>query len=292
MIGTEAVAPFTRLVDKSLVAVTTEEPAARYRLSESIRAYAADKLAATGATSETQRLHRDAFLAKAVIWLDGGRWGSQEFTRCLNDDYANFMIALEWSWANGDRDAAMSLSAALSSHWYLTGHPEACEWMERTAGVPASSPAMLGPTAICRAGLAFLLRNFNAGEEGREASLIAEALALADAGTHPFARILVRIRAADIAVATGHHDVAREHLRQIHESSESGRYPIGEAACGLYWAWMALSTGDFDRAAEALESPLRIMRAASDNYLVPHVLGCAAIVRAHSGDPSATQLGS
>jgi predicted ATPase/DNA-binding SARP family transcriptional activator len=292
VIGADAVSPFTRLVDKSLVAVTTEEPVVRYQLSESVRAYAADKLAATRRTIETQRLHRDAFLHKAVVWLDGERWGSGELMRCLNDDYANYMAALEWSWANGDQDAAIGLSAALSSHWYLTGHPEACEWMERAACVPASSPAMLGPAAICRAGLAFISRNFNVGKEGREASLIDEALSLADGGIHPFAKMLVRLWAVDIAVATGHLDIAREHLRQVHELSGSGRYPLAEAACGLYWFWMALSTGDFDRAAEALEAPLRILHIANDNYGVPHVLACAALVRAHNGDPSATQLGA
>ena len=292
VIGAEAVAPFTRLVDKSLVAMTTEEPVVRYQLSESVRAYAADKLAAHRGTTEAQRLHRDAFLAKAVVWVDGERYGSEEHMRCLNDDYANFMAALDWSWANGDHDAAMNLSAALSTYWYMTGHPEACEWMERAAGVPVSSPAMSGTAAICRSGLAFLLRNFNVGEEDREESLIAEALAMTEAGTHPFASIWVRLRAADRALVTGHPDVAREHLRQVHESSRSGRYPVGEAGCGLIWAWMALSTGDFDRAAEALEPPLRIARAATDNYIVPHVLGCAALVRAHSGDPSATLLGA
>jgi hypothetical protein len=136
------------------------------------------------------------------------------------------------------------------------------------------------------------LRNFNAGGEGRQASLISEALALADAGTHPFAKVLVRLWAADIAVATGHLDVARDHLCQIYECSRSGRFLFGEAACGLYWAWMALSTGDFDQAAEAVEAPLRIMRAAPNNYLVPHVLGCAAVVRARRGDPSAPELGA
>ena len=61
--GADAVAPFTRLVDKSLVGTTGAEPGLRYHLSESVRAYAADKLAATGEMVGAQRGHRDAFLA-------------------------------------------------------------------------------------------------------------------------------------------------------------------------------------------------------------------------------------
>jgi predicted ATPase/DNA-binding SARP family transcriptional activator len=292
VVGADAVAPFTRLVDKSLVGVTGEEFGVRYYLSESVRAYAADKLAATGGTAEAQRAHRDAFLGMATAWLAGGRWLCQEQVRCLNDDYANFMAALEWSWANDDHEAALSLSASLSTYWYMTPHPEACEWMERAAAVPVSSPEMSGPAAICRAGLAFLQRNFNAGNEERQESLNAEALALVQAGTDPFSEVLVRLRLADVAVVTGRHDMAREHLQRIQERCTSGRYPLGEAACGMGWAWMALSAGDFDRAAEALERPLQIIATDRDNFLVPHVLGCATLIRAHDGDPSAARLGA
>src|SRR3712207_7245520 len=38
--GVDAVAPFIRLVDKSLVGTTPAEPGLRYHLSESVRAYA------------------------------------------------------------------------------------------------------------------------------------------------------------------------------------------------------------------------------------------------------------
>ncbi|HEX6381390.1 MAG TPA: BTAD domain-containing putative transcriptional regulator, partial [Acidimicrobiia bacterium] len=127
VIGAGAMAPFTRLVDKSLVGVNSEDLGCRYHLSESVRAYAADKLAATGRTAEAQRAHRDAFLSMAMASLDGEQYGTQEHMRCLHDDYANFMAALEWSWANTDHDAAVCLSASLSTYWYLTPHPEACE---------------------------------------------------------------------------------------------------------------------------------------------------------------------
>ena len=292
VVGADAVAPFTRLVDKSLVAVTAEERGIRYQLSESVRAYATAKLVATGGSAEAERLHRDAFLAMAAHWLSGESYGNQEHWWSLHHDYANFMAALEWSWANGDHDAAIVLSAALSTYWYMTFHPEACAWMERVAALPASSPAMAGPAAVCRAGLAFLLRNFTAGDDRRGESLLAEALDLAEEGTHPYSKILVAFRAADLAVVTGHHEVAQQHLDRTHEMCRSGGYTFGEAGCGFSWAWMAISTGDFDRAAQALERPLEIMRTAGDNYLVPHLLGCAALVRAHAGDPSAVLLGN
>ena len=290
VVGADAVAPFTRLVDKSLVAVTAGEPGVRYQLSESVRAYAAAKLVAAGGSAEAERLHRDAFLAKADGWLSGEHYGSQDHWSSLHHDYANFMAALEWSWANGDHDAAIVLAAALSTYWYMTGHPEACEWMERIVALPVSSPAMAGPAAVCRAGLAFLLRNFTAGDDRTGESLLAEAIDLAEEGTHPFSKILVCFRAADLAVVTGNREVAQKHLHRVHEMCRSGRYPFGEAGCGFSWAWMAISTGDFDRAAQALEQPLEMMRNAGDNYLVPHVLGCAALVRAHAGDPSAVRL--
>src|SRR5207245_23165 len=115
-------------------------------------------------------------------------------------DYANFMAALEWSWTHGDHDAAVCVSAALLVYWYWSGHPEACDWMERTAGVPVSSPAMVGPAVLARAGLASLLRNYGRDAGGRAESLMTEAIEVAEAGAGDDARTLgwARYLAADL----------------------------------------------------------------------------------------------
>jgi predicted ATPase/DNA-binding SARP family transcriptional activator len=288
--GPDAVAPFTRLVDKSLVTVISDESRVRYQLLESVRAYAFEQLSAAGEVAAAQRSHRDAFLtlARALVADDEG-WLTAGHFRRLDADYVNFMAALEWSWANGDDEEAVWISAALMMCWILSGHPEGCDWMERAAAVPVSSPAMVRPATLARGGLAVLLRNFRGDDRERPTALIAEAIAVADAGDDPYARAFARIRAIDHAVVTGHLDEAREHLRR----GEAVFRAVGgrtEAVYELGWAMLALATGDTDAAARALERPLERLSTATDTYLLPMAQGNAALIRARAGDPTALEL--
>jgi hypothetical protein len=291
VLGPEAVRSFIRLVDKSLVTVTAGEPEIRYQLSESVRAYAAEMLTAAGEFEEVRRSHRDAFVAVAGEWMSTDRYLTTESQNRAAVDYANFMAALEWSCANGDGDAAIRLSAALTTYWYWSGRPEGCTWAARVAALPVSSPAMAGPAAMARAGLAYLLRNFGGGTSGQFEALMAEAIEIAEAGDDSFARGIVRFRAADVAMVTGRLDEAADHLRRGTQEIAVTGSRTGIATCDIAWAFLAMSTGDLAAAARALERPLAIVPTMPDSYLVPHALGCAALILAQTGDPSAARLG-
>ena len=290
--GPEAVGAFTRLVDKSLVTVVSEDMGCRYLLLESVRAYALDKLAAGGGAVEVQRAHRDAFLARArALVEDDESWLKAEHFRRVHPDYANFMAALEWSWANGEYDEAVWICAALMMYWVLSGHPEGCDWMERAAGVPVSSPAMVRPATLARGALAVLLRNFRGDDEGRPAVLVAEAIAVADGGADSYARAFARLRAIDLAIVTGRLDEARQHLRSGEEVFRTVG-PRTQAVYELGWVMVALAGGDFETAARALERPLQLLRSAGDTHLLllPMAQGQAALIRARAGDASALEL--
>ena len=288
----EAIPDFVRLVDKSLVTVVSEDSGSRYLLLESVRAYALDRLDASGGVVEAQRAHRDAFLRRARMLVeDDESWLKAEHFRRVHSDYANFMSALEWSWTAGDHDEAVWICAALMMYWVLSGHPEGCDWMERAAGVSVSSPAMVRPATFARGALAVLLRNFRGDDQGRPSALIAEALAVADAGADAYARAFARLRAIDLAIVTGHLDEARQHLRGGEEAFRAVG-PRTQAVYDLGWVMVALAGGDFEAAARALERPLQLLRAAGDTHmlLLPMAQGQAALLRAQAGDASALQL--
>ena len=289
--GADAIGPFTRLVDKSLVAVSADGAEARYQLSESVRAYAAEKLADAGGTFEAERAHRDAFLRTMMGWkpFEQSLLETSNFL-IIDRDYANFMAALNWSWANGDRDAAVLISTGLLLYWYWTGHPEATDWMERAASVPLSSPDMLTPAVLARGGLSWMLRNFGGEVSGRSESLLTDAIEMADAGDDPFARALARFLATDLAMVTGHLDRARQYLRQAYDGFRSLGLTLYEMSCERLWAWIAISDGDLDEAARVLQRPLDVLPTNPDSVFVPHTLGCAALVRARTGDLSALEL--
>jgi predicted ATPase/DNA-binding SARP family transcriptional activator len=291
MAGAEAVAPFIRLVDKSLVGTTGADPGLRYYLSESVRAYAAAKLADTGGTAEAQRSHRDAFLAIAQSWpvLEPDGMTAANFRR-LDADYPSFVAALEWSWANGDHDDVARLAARMFVYWMWSGHDEGCDWMERAAGVPASSPAMVAPAVMARIGCAYLLRNFGRDSGGRAESLLAEAIELADTAEDALIRARTRQFAAHLAMATGRLGDARELLGQARRWFESGGSAFAEAVCDRQWAWIELSAGDLEGAQQSVQRLLESLASAADTPDVPHNLGTAALVRARAGDRSAIRL--
>ena len=291
VVGADAIAAFTRLVDKSLVAVSSEGAEARYHLSESVRAYAAEKLDAAGGTLEAERAHRDAFLATVVGWkpFEQHLLETRAFL-ILDRDYANYMAALNWSWTNGDLDAVVLFSTALLPYWYWTGHPEASDWMERAAAVPVSSPEMLTHAVMARGGLSWMLRNFGGDVNGRSESVITEAIEVADAGDDPFAQALARILATDLYMVTGQFDRARHHLRQAYDAVQSLHLGLYELTCERMWSWMALFDGDLEEAARLLQHALDVLPTIPDSLHVPHTLSQAALMRARTGDASALEL--
>jgi len=108
-----------RLVDKSLVIA---EPAAlgtvRYRLLETIRHYALDKLQSAGETGTTARAHLRHYTALAEEACQGRFEADAEWLDVLERELDNVRAALEWAAAN-DRDAELSLAGALGWFWSL-----------------------------------------------------------------------------------------------------------------------------------------------------------------------------
>ncbi len=115
----------TGLVDKSLV--TFEEPeensGGRYRLLETVRQYAAEKLRARNEEEKVRDRHRDWFLLlaeEAALHLKGG--GQKHWLHRLDREYDNLRAALAWS--APDRPGAkaeLRLVSALWRFWYVRG---------------------------------------------------------------------------------------------------------------------------------------------------------------------------
>jgi len=162
----------TQLVNKSLV-VMEQAHEARYRLLETIRQYAREKLVASGEFDHSPSRHLDFFLklaeqaepelrrADQIKWLDR-----------LEVEHDNLRTALSWSLGQGRVEESLRLAGSLARFWYLRGHwSEGREWLERGLSQPASSAALIRAKALH--GLAWL-----ANETGQEKSLYEESLAL------------------------------------------------------------------------------------------------------------------
>lgn len=123
--GCDAVSLLAALVDKSLVEADEVEEQIRYRVLETIRQYAAERLDARGPgeIASSRGAHRDHFLAlaqHAALALrrkDGVRW-----LDTLEMEHANLRAALNFCLTDGDVETGLRLAVALRLFWSVRGY--------------------------------------------------------------------------------------------------------------------------------------------------------------------------
>lgn len=124
----------THLVDKSLVVVEPPREEARYRLLETVRQFARDRLVESGETAEVRGRHRDWFLALAERHLP--RYepyvSDPDVLERIDRDYENLRAALEWSATEeAGAQAALRLASALAPFWHNRGYyAEGRRWLD------------------------------------------------------------------------------------------------------------------------------------------------------------------
>ncbi|MDX6502968.1 MAG: hypothetical protein QOE29_93, partial [Gaiellaceae bacterium] len=110
------------LVERSLVVAEEKGASVRYRLLETVRQYAQDRLADSPDAAGARDRHRDFHLAlaqEADPHLTSDR--QREWLDVLDADAANLVAAHEWA-VGGRPDAALALCSALTFWWKLRGH--------------------------------------------------------------------------------------------------------------------------------------------------------------------------
>jgi non-specific serine/threonine protein kinase len=132
------------LVIQSLVQRLPGDGEPRFRMLETIRAFALKRLRAAGEETRLRTRHahwfHDATIAQEAWVAVFMPQGSTLFD-ALAEDHANLRGALTWMQQSGDVAGLLSLAAELMSYWYLRGHlREGRDWLEwglaRSADVP------------------------------------------------------------------------------------------------------------------------------------------------------------
>ena len=106
------------LVDKSLLRRRDD----RFRMLETIREFAADRLAESGEAAGTERRHAEYFLALAEDAVPHLRTDSAEHLDRLDAEHDNIRAALDRLQAVGETQLVLRLAAAASRFWYLRSH--------------------------------------------------------------------------------------------------------------------------------------------------------------------------
>jgi predicted ATPase/class 3 adenylate cyclase/DNA-binding CsgD family transcriptional regulator len=130
------------LVDKSLVAVGDADGRSRYRLLETVRQYALEKLGESGEADSVRSRHRDYYTAlAAVLDAPAGRDHEQRIEQAeLEID--NLRAAFGWSRENSAIELALTLASSLQPLWHARGRiREGRAWFDATlADLDAQHP--------------------------------------------------------------------------------------------------------------------------------------------------------
>ncbi|MGE0544656.1 MAG: helix-turn-helix domain-containing protein, partial [Dehalococcoidia bacterium] len=165
------------LVDKSLVTTDEHNGVLRYRLFESIREYAAEKLAASGEADAACR-RRESWLTAFAEQPAPEREGPEltAYLLRLDADADNFRAALAWRLeAAREPESGLRLAAALGPFWEgQGGNAEGLRWLDRYMQVCPDAPPPLRAGALFQIGkLAFW-----SGDYDRAVIILQESMAL------------------------------------------------------------------------------------------------------------------
>ncbi|MDX1690378.1 MAG: adenylate/guanylate cyclase domain-containing protein [Acidimicrobiia bacterium] len=112
----------THLVDASLVAFERGADEPRYRLLETVRQYAMDRLFDGGEAEEYRRRHAEEF-ERMMRGADVGLLGpdSDRWARVCREEADNVRAALTWASESGASALALRLAAAYGRYWFTAG---------------------------------------------------------------------------------------------------------------------------------------------------------------------------
>jgi predicted ATPase/DNA-binding SARP family transcriptional activator/tetratricopeptide (TPR) repeat protein len=252
------------LVDKSLV-MATGDTEVRYRLLETVRAYATERLAEAGEDKRLRDAHAAYFLDLAVraepelrghdqlIWIER-----------LTAERHNCNTALRHAIDTRDVDTAVRLVGNLAWFWILRDYEaEAGQWAVAVWEIAdeGAPPGAEDEYAICGFTAALVKEMFRESGPDPDALLVAIQGAhslVRESSPHPalaLTRPLVKIFTGDIDGARRELDIMADHP-----------HPWARAAQRIFLAYLTMSLGDVDRAAIGAAEGYEAFRELGDRW--------------------------
>ncbi|MGN6337320.1 ATP-binding protein, partial [Mycobacterium sp.] len=159
----------TLLVDKSLVIADDSPHGTRYRLLETVRQYAQEKLHESREGNDVRTRHRDHYTAKAALLDKPAEAGYQQRIELAEIEIDNLRAAFAWSLEGADAEMAMALASALQPLWLTRGRiQEGLSWL--STALSADNPESAGTSAarVRAAADNALLLSFTGSTENRK----------------------------------------------------------------------------------------------------------------------------
>jgi predicted ATPase/DNA-binding CsgD family transcriptional regulator len=255
----------TGLADKSLVEVEPEALGeARFRMLETIREYAAERLAAAGEAALLQRRRLDYTLREAEQAAALGMatirapWSARvDVFRRVDLEAANLREVLAGCLADGDAESGLRICTAIRPVWLVRGaFAEGAQWFDGFLGLPAAivSPAVRGSALVGRAQLAM------ANGDERAEELAVAGLEVCWAGGEKFWIAAALNLLTEIAMHSGQAEVAAARAAEALSVARSAGDRWNEGYALGTMAAAAARRGNLQEAQRSAEQSLAIMQ--------------------------------
>jgi predicted ATPase len=279
----------SRLVGQSVVFVQPlDESTPRYRMLETIREFALERLEAAGEAAQMRRRHAEFFrdLAVRAEPMLLGTVGQRTWMAQLEDAHDNMRAALAWSVsADGELATGMALAGALGWFWLMSGRlQEAQSWYAQLLARRGQADDSLAWARVLHGSA---LQLWGLGDLGQAEAIEESAVEMfRSAGEYRWLSyalaLLARVRTGQgqLAEADALIGEARDVWRQVEVTYGQPfdaylRYYLGSAA---------LVRGDLGAAGEHLEASLRDLETAGDDLARGVVLGSLGVLAALRGE--------
>lgn len=286
--GVDVLEVVSSLVRKSLVQVDRSDFEVRYRLLDTIREYAYEKLGETDQLGTAGLRHVEFYLdlaERAAPQLRGP--GATVWMARLEREHDNIRAAIRWSLEVRNADRFSRLLVAMWWYWYVRCFfEEGRRWLEiALTDLQPSSPSRRVALLLGSGQLAWAQ-----GDHETDQTMFETALSLAKDGSDELllGHALLRLSLADYAA--GRMNLTEQHLEDsIRLLRKHGQASwLGEALNNLGWV-RAFELNDYSGAALLLDESLSIARKCGDQWALQEVLDSIANLKTATGDADAAE---
>lgn len=261
-----------QLVDKSLVVAETRGDTTRYRLLETIRQYAAEKLHESGAAQAIYARHYAFYVKLAEQWTTvvlAGRQAAAWLER-LDLELGNLRAA--YAWSRGEDDGglcALRFATALWTFWLNRGRfHEGQAWLENSLDRAVTAPPELRAGAMV--GLVNLITLTALGE--RRTMVAQEGLELCRQVGDRRGMAYCYLALARVAMDLADFPRALDWFAQAHALFTEQNWLPGAGLCLSCWARTLMQAGNYARSIALADECLVIGRQLEDLYIYTEAL--------------------
>lgn len=271
----------SRLVDKSLVLAEDCGNRTRYRLLETMRQYAQEKLGDSDEADAIHTRHRDYYSALAAMFETLAPTEIEQHTRVAETEIDNLRAAFVWSLDKGESQEALALASNLHPLWRRRGRTqEGLTWLDAALTNAETRAANVAPAMRVRALADRVMLNVLADPAGKGAAT--EAVKLAREIDDP--AVLLRALSAWCCVAAYNAETAEASFAEALNLARSLRDLTALSQLLPVQAFAALVAGDPHAERTAAEEGCHIARAIGDDFTVRHCRWNIAMAQLYSGE--------